>query len=1150
MPRHLVRHLLAFAMLAVSAPAFALGLGEIRLKSALNAPLRAEIELLSASPDELNNLRIDLADAATFERYGLDRPFYLQDISFEIVRSGRADGNIVRVSSLSPITEPFLTFLVEANWSRGRLLREYTVLLDPPTYAPPADSQPAVTAPSRATPTDSARIERQPAPADTADERPDPVTPPPQPRRRDDNVVYDTTPGGDYVVRGGDTLWGIASRNRADSSLTMNQMMLAIFEANPEAFGGNINVLREGALLRIPSADNVYRIDRGSAFSEVQRQNDAWGGSTPAPQPTPQPRPEPSATAVEDDPTLILVPPDDDEAAGLDSGLDTVGEETDEPLDREQQILDRIAELEAMDVPQQRSLIEIRDNELATLREELSRIRGEDLDGPVDDIDMSIDEDFPQADTDDPAIDDDTADSDGTEGATAVDDTAADADDGDRPSTVIRTRRAEPTLLEKIAGFLGNVYVWIAAAVLLVVAALVWFMRRGRDSDDDPDTWRPLDDGELATGAMAGDPTETLRAPSHDESIVVEEAQVAAALDDTMEADTPTAPVPTDGDGSFGSLEDTFSSETAINLDQTDPLAEADFHMAYGLYDQAADLVNGALEAEPGREDLLAKLCEIYFVWGNRDAFVDAAGRLKAAVGDGGSPDWDKTVIMGQQIAADDPLFSGASVGATEVVDLSFGDDDDAGELDMEFGDESGSAEILDLGAADDRTGGEADGEVDFLFDGDGAADVDEDAETQAVAADDSGVLDFDMTGAAAVGEDATVEMPADDEATVETPTIEEAIDTTSETSVMPAVDDAVGAAIEDSGQAADETAEIDLDDLDLDMGDLESLDDSFDDGDFDEDADSSGETGRNPEVDPDATGVQRGLDSTGINELLDPDATAATEALDDDSTGVNEELDVDFELPDEGMRLAADETGQNPLANVADLSDESDATLDVDLLAATGRTQVLTDDMAVDADGSIDDEGEDEYVKTEVISDDQATLMASLDDEDPDSDAGGDAAIGDDDATMMAPRGDDDFDFAKTEALPASAFTDDNVIDETGEMPVASTDLDLDLDDLTAALQVSGAGDTVDMPRDEATVEQPRPDVGGETSEIDPDELSDELQEARTMTEVGTKLDLARAYVDMGDPGGARSILEEVLDEGDESQRQQAQQLLDSLPS
>ena len=129
---------------------------------------------------------------------------------------------------------------------------------------------------------------------------------------------------------------------------------------------------------------------------------------------------------------------------------------------------------------------------------------------------------------------------------------------------------------------------------------------------------------------------------------------------------------------------------------------------------------------------------------------------------------------------------------------------------------------------------------------------------------------------------------------------------------------------------------------------------------------------------------------------------------------------------------------------------------------------------------------------------------------------------------------------------------------DETGVMPglaAGSTDMDLDLDDLTAALKVSEVGDTVNQMRDDATVEQPRPNVDAEdedssqTAAIAPEDLTGDLHDARTMTEVGTKLDLARAYVDMGDPSGARSILDEVLDEGDEGQRQQAQQLLDSLP-
>ena len=187
MPRCLTRLSLALVLL-LSSEVWALGLGEVRLDSALNEPLRAQIELLAASPEEVQDLKVALASPQTFERYGLERPYYLQDISFEVVRTGRADGNYILLRSATPMTEPFLTILVEATWSNGRLLREYTVLLDPPTFAPRSEApvQPQVTAPERAAPADSGRIEpaapppaREPAVTPRATEvAPAPAEPP------------------------------------------------------------------------------------------------------------------------------------------------------------------------------------------------------------------------------------------------------------------------------------------------------------------------------------------------------------------------------------------------------------------------------------------------------------------------------------------------------------------------------------------------------------------------------------------------------------------------------------------------------------------------------------------------------------------------------------------------------------------------------------------------------------------------------------------------------------------------------------------------------------------------------------------------------------------------------------------------------------
>ncbi|NIL95409.1 MAG: hypothetical protein GTO71_13455 [Woeseiaceae bacterium] len=1156
MSRRLSRISLALVVLLTS-EVWALGLGDITMNSALNEPLSARIELLSATPEELDNLTIALASGDTFERYGIDRPFYLQNMQFSIVRSGRADGNYVQVTSLSPMAEPFLTFLVEASWSRGRLLREYTVFLDPPTFAPPvSDAAPVVQAPTRTAPADSARIERsapppapQPRTTPAPTPMPQPVEPEPapaptvQPEPVVDYRPFSTQPGEDYVVERGDTLWGLAARIRPDSRLTMNQTMLAIFEANPDAFGGNINILLAGAAVRIPSADDIFRIDRADALAEAQRQHAEWGGSVVV------------AEDTSTRPSLTLVPPDEDFSDTSDTFVpepEPIAEPyADDMSDREREIIDRIAELEAADVPEQQSLIEIRDNELAQLRDELTRIRGEALEPAIDD--MLVDEAEPGIDDaiDDELIADDIVDEAGVD--------AAPEETAPPPVDVIRTpARTEPGLVDQIIDYATGIYGIIAAALILVIGALIWFMRRGRE-DEDIEDWQPLDRDEMAAGDLT--PTETMAAPSMDESIVVVEQEPAVGpLDDTIDAsapsmdidateempaspppltesfDTPDATDSTAETGKFGSLEDTFSSETAINLDQSDPIAEADFHMAYGLYDQAADLVNGALSVEPERSDLLTKLCEIYFVWGNRDAFIDAAGRLKSVVGDGDSSDWDKIVIMGQQIAADDELFAGASAaGATKAVDLALDEGgDETGALDMEFGEDGdASSDVFDIGAEESAVIADDDEGVDFILEstGESEAMVDVSAESATVEA----TTDFDITAESPTVEsttdfDVTAEMPASeetmdfppaDEDTVEaaatdettsSPTIEEQFDVLSGTSELPSLDDTLGDAIESSGQAADETAEINLDELGLDV-------------------DSMADTELASLDDLDNTGRMETLEDTGISEVIEEDIA--------DVTGKNPEIDLDATGMHEALP-SDDDTSLNQLLSDTGLHEGPDESL----LDATGVTQVLSADLAVDttsdAEAAAADEDETMLATTlgaepleGSLPDDAETLLADLDE---DADEG-------------------DFDFAKTEALPKDAFTGDMNLDETGEMPaVASTDVELDLDDLTAALEVSDAGDTIEQPRDDATVEYPRPELATDdesagTVSLGPEEISDDLSDARTMTEVGTKLDLARAYVDMGDPGGARSILEEVLDEGDDAQRQQAQHLLDSLP-
>jgi len=1119
-----LRHNRGWLMLGLllASDVWALGLGDIRLSSALNEPLRAEIQLLSATPEELANLKVTLAPPATFERYGLDRPFYLTRLQFSVVDAGPNGQSRVRITSPEPMTEPFVTFLVEATWSRGRMLREYTVLLDPPTFAPPpsARSSQSVTAPSRAVQADSGRIERPAEPA---------ATPLPAPAAPGDTTVFDTAPGSDVHVQRGDTLWEIASRVRPDNRVSMNQMMVAIYEANPEAFVGNLNRLNAGATLRIPSADDIFRISRGDATSEVQRQNAAWGGVATADTRT--------------QPSLTLVPPDADQP-GYEGASPRPATGADSAAANE-----RIRQLEQT-IAEQNSLIEIRDNELAQLRNELAQLRAAQAADPGA-ADVAPDPAVADEPVDQPVVDDTDElfadDEDVAAEDEAVDEEAepAPAVTPERPAPRV-VAQDEPGIVERIVSALTGFWGILGLVLLLVLAILVWLAKRaaGRGEEESTGVWEALDSDDDDMDSESRASTERLRALARDDdsSIVVVEQETdrrrsrrhaATGTDFRFDDESTTATT------AQHSLEDTFSSETAINLDQSDPVAEADFHMAYGLYDQAADLINGALAVEPERLDLMAKLCEIYFVWGNQDAFIEAATRLHDQLGGESSPDWDKIVIMGQQIAGSHRLFSGKSAAgaANRTVDLSFDSDGDAGALDMDFGGgpDGEVSEVVDLGAEDEPGTYSGRSGIDFVF------------EDEPHSSDTSASITRDMPGRER-SDDATQESP-----TQESPTIESALGNTMESPTMelPA-DDADGtselpamSADDDARWASDATAEIDLADLGLDLDGLakSGLDGNFEDDELAANTDF-------PDIDETSEHrtVQRDLDETGRNTgLADDDEDA--------DTGVRERFDTDDATGATSEMPGLDEeTGKNPA--IRDALDTTDADIDFDssLLDATGHTQILGEDYFGETGKDLKDD--DKTLLSAAFDDNAETLLASLDEEDYT-------------ATAKLPGGDvgGDFDFAKTEALPKGAFNrNGSGDDETGEMPVGSTDLDLDLDDLTSALRFS-EGDTVDQPRDDATVEQRLAgrdhnlvdlDVGdangmgddAPTEALSPDDLSDDLHDARTMTEVGTKLDLARAYVDMGDPDGARSILEEVLDEGDEGQKQQAQRLIESLPA
>jgi len=252
----------SLALGTLSVPVHALGLGELSSKSALNQNFSGNIALLSVRPEELDGIRVKLADQEAFKRAGVDRPFYLSLLKFEPTLSQKGS-SVIRVTSEFPIREPFMNFLVEVNWPNGRLLREYTVLLDPPTTT--MRRPPKVTPATKTTKTAKAA----PAPAKSAA----PTKKPPVPVASSAASID----GSEYgPVVANDTAWSIAKKVRP-GGVSMEQMMMALLNANPDAFvDGNINRLRKGQILRVPSLSEIQELSRQQARQAYRDQQDQW----------------------------------------------------------------------------------------------------------------------------------------------------------------------------------------------------------------------------------------------------------------------------------------------------------------------------------------------------------------------------------------------------------------------------------------------------------------------------------------------------------------------------------------------------------------------------------------------------------------------------------------------------------------------------------------------------------------------------------------------------------------------------------------------------------------------------------------------------------------------------------------------------------
>jgi pilus assembly protein FimV len=944
------------ACLLLPGVSFALGLGDVRLNSPLNAPLDAEIELVNATAEDLATLEAKLATKETFERYGLDWPQFMSSVT--VTRDRAANGQqVLRIRSNETVTEPFLTLLIEATWARGRLVREYTVLLDPPVFAPnsaPA-AQPVV--PQVGNTATTGQISR-PAPAESTDAAPM------------------AAGGGDsYEVQRGDSLSAIARRLSASTGAAQSQLMVSIYRGNSGAFEGDMNRLRAGSVLRIPSGEEIAAVSPSEASSEVRRLAGGWS----------------NADASAGTGRLRLVPPTDTSGSDSSSGSSAEVE----------RLRGRVQELENQ-VTESRRLLELRNTELADLQAKLAASQQQPAaQAPAPETPAAQPELQPEAAA--PATPETQPEAAATAPEPAPTTPAAETRPKRPKPAKAPVTEEGPSLLDTILG-----YWWAIAAAVVAILALLFFKARGqrKTAEFDDNLGRLADVGEdrLSQPVDALSDTGRMRAPAMDgvpDDILVEESGSHRALQETQ--DIPLAPtVRTD---------ETISSETAVNLDQGDPLAEADFHMAYGLYDQAADLVRIALQREPGRRDLKLKLLEVFFVWGNREEFLKLSRDLADSRGEGEAGEWDKIVIMGKQIAPEDPMFSEGQGGGPVGVDLNL-DGGGAGGVDFD---------PFDVSSRLDVTGGGAHDPVDLDL---SSALRDPDATGEGLQIPSS--LGSDRSGQTT--REMTVKMT---QAGSEAPTVEQpALRPLDEPTIREKVEGAMRRKL-----SSDQTAELALDDLGLELGSLEQTDSQI---------------GLKP-----ITGVPRG-----------PDANAPT------------------------MVAGLDENSQRLLAAAAARAGIGGNSADDSQLTEHGAsgTWFLTER---ELGGDVD------LTKGRSIDPNTTASMAKF--EMPDA----------------------GFDISSTSRL--AALDTNNVdfpVEPTQQQPAMGRGkVDLDI------------GNGFDLP-------------GSATEELAVPDL-----EPVTLSEVGTKLDLARAYVDMGDPDGARNILNEVLSEGSASQKQEAQRLLESLP-
>ncbi|MFS2096829.1 FimV/HubP family polar landmark protein [Pseudomonas sp. Pseusp11] len=574
---------IAAASALSSGMAHALGLGELTLKSTLNQPLVAEIELLDVKDLTAAEVVPSLASPEDFAKAGVDRQAFLNDLTFTPVLNASGK-SILRITSSKPLSEPMVKFLVQVMWPSGRLLRDYSVLLDPSKFSP-----------------QTADAAAQPAPAQA-------VTAP----------VTGATKSTQYTTTSRDTLWEIAAKARNGGSI--QQTMLAIQALNPDAFiDGNINRLKTGQVLRLPDQVQSASLPQPKAIAEVAAQNSAWrhgrryvakpGSGQQQLDATKRARGDGASSQVATD-KLSLVSADTGKgrgkgAAGDAKALSNKLAVTQESLDTARrdnaELKSRMNDLQSQLDKLQR-LIELKNNQLAKLQAEGGAGAPAATTAPAMSAELAA-----------------------SPAATPVEVApAAPAPEAAAPE-VVPAPAVEPTPVasdeQKFNELLTNpILLGLVGGGAVVLLLLLLLLARRRKAQQEAEKHLRMARALAEEQEFSAD----LDLPeSSFEGLEVPPPSVKLATAPTPAPAPVIAPVVV-----TPPIAAPLVAPAAERSD--DVLAQAQSHIAAGRLNQAAALLEDAIKQEPQRSDLRLKLMEVYGQQGDRDAFVAQERQLVA----------------------------------------------------------------------------------------------------------------------------------------------------------------------------------------------------------------------------------------------------------------------------------------------------------------------------------------------------------------------------------------------------------------------------------------------------------------------------------------------------------------------------------------